>query len=199
MQPAGRQVAPCCATTLLLRALSLSTESHYHTNVSPNLKDAGQMRVTTVEERSGRAASGRISTITGHGCLKLEGIVGRTHQLKNTTGIVDVMAPGDVWRLYQVVSRRRANEWSVIHCHPCTQGLKFTVGSLQVLPLGSMQVLGANASFSTRHLETRTREARKERAKTSPRKVVTHHGVKAFSKSQIRHIGQLCAPERLPR
>ena len=64
-------------------------------------------------------------------------IIGRISELTNTMEIADIMAFGDVRRLYQADSKS-ANEWFVIDCDPRTQDpTHCLISSLQVLPLRS--------------------------------------------------------------
>ena len=80
-----------------------------------------------------------LSTITGHGCVELEGHHWK-NQLKNTAAIADIMAPGDVRRLYQVVSQRA--QMNGLLSRPTHTGSIASgwIGFMQVLPQRSMQV-----------------------------------------------------------
>ena len=97
-----------------------STRSRSCAKMSANLRGAGRRRVWLWPFDSGRrnwTSCEQPSKATV--ASSLNAITGRISQIKNTIGIADIMALGDV----------RAREWSVIDCQPRTQDLKLTVGS----------------------------------------------------------------------
>ena len=137
MRPAGRQVASrgtVVRHTRRYTSLADVDEDHSENRrpdrglsrapvpvQSCRTKKGSCLRVGTLKERLGRAARSRITTLTSHGCAESEG-----HRWKDQR--TRWRSPEDLWRLYQVISRR-ANEWSVFDCDPRAQDPKLTVGS----------------------------------------------------------------------
>ena len=90
-------------------------------------------------------------------------MVGRTSEIKNTTEIVEIMAPSDAQKLHQVVTKC-SNKWSVIYCGPRTQYPRLLLGSAlcKFCPDKSLSVR-RRVQITTRHTWRRNRKTQERR------------------------------------
>ena len=137
----------------------------------------------TVEGGLGRAAGNGINTITGHGCVKLEGHHRNDQRAPEHDGDQRprglLVTCGDFTKFVS----RRADEWSVIDCDPCTQDPNLPVGSALCknyqkgwCKFGGRTQVSARVSWKREH---------ERRAKASPRKVATHSNFRVTRKARL--------------
>ena len=203
----------CLSTFVCVVSLYQTVMSRLVTQLNPSrLQDERGpcLRVGTLKERLGRAARSRITTLTSHGCAESEG-----HRWKDQR--TRWRSPEDLWRLYQVISRR-ANEWSVFDCDPRAQDPKLTVGSALCKFYQNRQCkFGDECKFQHVSKGNETVRNRKGRGKGNTKwsddttsisgaaKGATNAGegfdkqtvVNSVMRAQLRHSGRRCVPRHM--